>query len=227
MKTVLYARVSTTDQSCEMQLRELRDYAVRRGLKVTEEYVDMGWSGAKASRPELDRLMRDARLRRFDVVLVWKLDRWGRSVVHCIRSIQELVSLGIRFLAATQNIDTDESNPTAQFILHIFAAVAELEREMIRERVVSGIRTAQLNGKSLGRPRRVFRRDQARALRASGMSWRKIAGALGIPMSTVIDSCRDAEIPSPPTHVASSRKPSQSSLNQPEIKTKSTKNQPF
>jgi hypothetical protein len=122
----LYARVSTTDQSCEMQLRELRDYAVRRGLKVTEEYVDTGWSGTKTSRPELDRLMRDARLRCFDIVLVWKLDRWGRSVVHCIRSIQELVSLGIRFLAATQNIDTDETNPTSQFILHIFAAVAEL-----------------------------------------------------------------------------------------------------
>jgi putative DNA-invertase from lambdoid prophage Rac len=226
MKTVLYARVSTTDQSCEMQLRELRDYAVRRGLKVTEEYVDTGWSGAKANRPELDRLMRDARLRRFDVVLVWKLDRWGRSVVHCIRSIQELVSLGIRFLAATQNIDTDESNPTSQFILHIFAAVAELEREMIRERVVSGIRTAQLNGKSLGRPRRVFRRDQAQALRASGMSWRKIAGTLGIPMSTVIDSCRDAEIPAPSTPTASDRKPRQSSANQPEIKAKSTKNQP-
>jgi site-specific DNA recombinase len=86
-------------------------------LTVTEEYVDTGWSAAKTSRLELDRLMRDARLRRFDVVLVWKLDRWGRSVVHCIRSIQELVSLGIRFLAATQNIDTDESNPTSQFIL--------------------------------------------------------------------------------------------------------------
>jgi putative DNA-invertase from lambdoid prophage Rac len=82
MKTVLYTRVSTTDQSCEMQLQELRDYAVRRGLKVTDEYVDTGWSGAKTSRPELDRLMRDARLRLFDVVLVWKLDRWGRSVVQ-------------------------------------------------------------------------------------------------------------------------------------------------
>jgi DNA invertase Pin-like site-specific DNA recombinase len=227
MKTVIYARVSTSEQSCEMQLRELRDYAARRELEIIGEFVDTGWSGAKASRPELDRLMREARLRRFDVVLVWKLDRWGRSVAHCVRSIQELVSLGIRFLAATQNIDTDESNPMSQFILHIFAAVAELEREMIRERVVAGIRTAQLNGKSLGRPRRVFRRDQARALRASGMSWRKIAGTLGIPMSTVIDSCRDAEMLAQPTLIASSRKPSQSCLNQPEINRESTKNQPF
>src|SRR5271155_4032153 len=117
------------------------------------------FSGAAASRPRLDQLLRDARLRRFDAVLVWKLDRWGRSVAHCIRSVQELVSLGIRFLAVTQNIDTDESNPTSQFILHMFAAVAELEREMIRERVVSGIRTAKGNGKTLGRPRRIFRRD--------------------------------------------------------------------
>ena len=143
MRTVIYARVSTIDQSCEMQLRELREYAQRRGLEIVGEYVDTGWSGAKTSRPELDRLMRAARLRRFDAVLVWKLDRWGRSVGHCIRSVQELVALGIRFLAATQNIDTDESNPTSQFILHIFAAVAELERDMIRERVVSGIRTAR------------------------------------------------------------------------------------
>ncbi len=192
MKTVLYARVSTSDQSCDMQLRELKDYANRRGFELAGEYVDTGWSGAKASRPELDRLMRDARLRRFDVVLVWKLDRWGRSVAHCIRSIQELVSLGIRFVSATQNIDTDESNPTAQFILHIFAAVAELEREMIRERVISGIRGAKAKGKSLGRPRRVFRRDEVLRLRAEGMSWRKIAQMLDVPMSTVIDSFRQS-----------------------------------
>ncbi len=190
MRTVIYARVSTADQSCEMQLRELHEYAERRGLAVAAEYVDTGWSGAKTSRPELDRLMRDARRRRFDAVLVWRLDRWGRSVAHCIRSIQELVSLGVRFIAVTQNIDTDETNPTSRFMLHIFAAVAELEREMIRERVVSGIRAAKAKGKRLGRPRRVFRRDEALALRTAGMSWRKIAQELNVPMTTVIDSCR-------------------------------------
>jgi putative DNA-invertase from lambdoid prophage Rac len=95
MRTVIYARVSTAEQSCEMQLRELRDYAARRGLEVVAEYVDTGWSGAKASRPALDRLMRDARMRRFDAVVVWKLDRWGRSVAHCVRSVQELASLGV------------------------------------------------------------------------------------------------------------------------------------
>jgi DNA invertase Pin-like site-specific DNA recombinase len=194
MKTVLYARVSTTDQSCEMQLRELREYAECRGLELVDEYVDTGWSGAKTSRPALDRLMQNARLRRFDAVLVWKLDRWGRSVAHCVRSIQELGSLGVRFLAATQNIDTDESNPASRFLLHIFAAFAELEREMIRERVVSGIHNARIKGKSWGRPRRIFRRDEAINLRAAGVSWREISRTLGVPVATLRDACR-AESP--------------------------------
>jgi putative DNA-invertase from lambdoid prophage Rac len=199
MKTAIYARVSTADQSCQMQLRELREYADRRGLEIVGEYVDNGYSGAKASRPELDRLMQDARMRRFDAILVWKLDRWGRSVVHCVRSIQELVSLGVRFLAATQNIDTDESNPTSRFLLHLFAAFAELEREMIRERVISGIRNAKINGKSWGRPKRIFRRDEAIAMRASGKSWREIARHLKVPMSTVIDACKKSVPPTKPS----------------------------
>ncbi len=190
MRVAIYARVSTADQSCEMQLRELREYTERRGWTAEKEYVDSGWSGAKANRPELDRLMRDASMRRFDAVLVWKLDRWGRSVAHSIKSIQELIALDIRFLAVTQNIDTDESNPMSRFLLHIFAAFAELEREMIRERVTSGIRVAQANGKRLGRPKRVFRRDVAISMREAGMSWRRIAAELEVPMATVIDACQ-------------------------------------
>ena len=99
---------------------------------------------------------------------VWKLDRWGRSVADSIKSIQELTSLGVRFVAVTQNIDTDESNPMARFLLHIMAAFAELEREIIRERVVAGVKAARANGKQLGRPRRVFRRDEAVRLREAG-----------------------------------------------------------
>ena len=150
MRSAIYARVSTADQTCEMQLRELREYAARRGWELFAEYVDRGWSGAKANRPELDRLMADARQRRFDAVLVWKLDRWGRSIRHAMNSIQELACHGVRFLAITQNIDTDESNPMSRFMLHIMAAFAELERELIRERVVSGVRAAKANGKRLG-----------------------------------------------------------------------------
>jgi putative DNA-invertase from lambdoid prophage Rac len=189
MRIGVYARVSTTDQTCEMQLRELREYVSHRGWTIASEYVDTGWSGAKASRPELNRLMRDARQRRIDAVIVWKLDRWGRSVADSIKSIQELVSLGVRFLAVTQNLDTDESNPMSRFMLHILAAFAELEREIIRERVSSGIRNAKAKGKALGRPKRVFRRDEALRMRAEGMSWRKISDILGVPFSTVIDAC--------------------------------------
>jgi DNA invertase Pin-like site-specific DNA recombinase len=177
-----------------MQLRELREYADRRGWEVTAEYVDQGWSGAKAERPELGRLMADARKRRFDAVLVWKLDRWGRSLAESIGTIQECVSLGIRFVAVTQNIDTDESNPTSRFLLHIMAAFSELERELIRERVVAGLRSAKAKGKRLGRPRRVFRRDLALQLREEGWSWRRIAEALDVPVSTLVDRCR-SEIP--------------------------------
>ena len=133
MRIALYARVSTTDKSCEMQLRELRDYAASCGWQVFAEYVDTGWSGARASRPQLDRLLQDARARRFDAVLVWKLDRWGRSVADSIRSIQELVSLGVRFLAVTQNLDTDETNPMSRFLLHILAAFSDYAERAIMQ----------------------------------------------------------------------------------------------
>jgi DNA invertase Pin-like site-specific DNA recombinase len=191
IRVAIYARVSTTDQNCEMQLTELREYCSRRGWHIQREYVDTGWSGAKASRPELDRLMKDARQRRFDAVLVWKLDRWGRSLVQSIQSIQELASLGIRFLAVTQNIDTGDDNPMARFLLNIFASFAEFEREMIRERVACGLRSAKAKGRRLGRPKRVFRRDEALRLRTEGKSWRAISRQLGIPVSTLMDGCTE------------------------------------
>src|SRR5687768_2462219 len=161
MIVAIYARVSTADQSCHMQLHELRQYVAKRGWEVFTEYVDTGFSGAQTTRPELDRLLGDARLRRFEAVLVWKLDRWGRSVAHCVRSIQELVSLGVRFLSPTESIDTGAESPMSRFLLHLFAAFAEMEREIIRERVRAGVRAAKAQGTALGRPRRVFRRDEA------------------------------------------------------------------
>jgi len=194
MRVALYCRVSTVDQKCEMQLRELREYAKARSWKITAEYVDTGWSGTKANRPALNKLLRDARARRMDSVLVWKLDRWGRSIRDSINSIQELVGLGVRFIAVTPNLDTDESNPMARFMLHIMAAFAELESELIRERVLTGIRAARANGKRLGRPQRVFRRDEAVRLRNEGWSWRRIATKLDVPVTTVVEACR-TEIP--------------------------------
>ena len=185
LQAAIYARVSTQDQNCEMQVRELREYAARRGWSVAAEYVDTGWSGAKASRPELDRLMRDAALRRFDAVLVYKLDRFGRSVRHCLDGIAALGAHGVRFLAVSQSIDTDHANPTARLLLHILASVAEFERELIRERVCAGVRNAKRKGKQLGRKRVVFDRSKAMEMHASGSSVREIAHALQVSVGTI------------------------------------------
>ena len=192
MNVAIYARVSTTDQSCETQLRELREYACRRGWSVMTEYVDTGWSGAKASRPQLDRLMSDASRREFDVVLVYKLDRFGRSVRNCLDGINTLRSHGVRFLAVSQNVDTDDANPTSRLMLHILAAVAEFERELIRERVASGLANARRQGKRLGRPRRVFDRSRAQELRQQGMSFPRIARELGVGYGTVVRTLRES-----------------------------------
>jgi putative DNA-invertase from lambdoid prophage Rac len=125
-----------------------RQYVNHRSWTVADEYVDTGWSGATASRPEFDRLLKDARMRRMDAVLVWKLDRWGRSVAASVKAIQEPASLGIRFIAITQNIDTDDSNPKARFLLYVLAAFAELERELMRERVTAGVQAAIARGET-------------------------------------------------------------------------------
>jgi putative DNA-invertase from lambdoid prophage Rac len=185
MNCALYARVSTTDQNCEMQLRELRDYCTRRGWTITQEYVDTGWSGAKKNRPQLDRMMSDARAHRFDAVLVWKLDRFGRSVLNLVEGLLELTSAGVRFLCTSQNIDTDENNPTSRLLLHILAAVAEFEREMIRERVKAGLKAAAHRGRHGGRPVKVFSHDRALELHAAGTSLEEIARQLEIGRGTV------------------------------------------
>jgi DNA invertase Pin-like site-specific DNA recombinase len=137
MSAAIYARVSTTDQNCEMQLRELRSYAERQGWGVMETYQDT-MSGAKASRPDLNRLITDARTRKFDCLLVWKLDRFGRSLVDCLNNIRTPEENGVRFIAVTQGLDTDQQNPASRFLLHVLGAAAEFERALIRERTQAG-----------------------------------------------------------------------------------------
>ncbi len=188
VQVALYARVSTQDQNCEVQLRELREFIARHRWVVYREYVDTGFCGAKSSRPALDRLMADAAQRRFDVVAVFKLDRFGRSVLHLNQQLAALDSYGIRFIAASQGLDTDHSNPTSRLLLQILASVAEFERQLICERTLAGVRAA------LGRPRRVFRRDEAIRMRGEGLSWRAIAERLQVPVSTVVDACNCTEI---------------------------------
>lgn len=187
--TAIYARVSTSDQHCENQLREVRDFVARHGWQVAGEYVDEGFSGSKASRPALDQLMADATKRKFDCVAVWKIDRFGRSVLHLNQQLDVLTRHGVRFIATSQGLDTDKSNPTSRLLLQILASVAEFEREIIRERTLSGIRAAQAAGKHVGRPRRIFRRDDVIRLRdAEGLSWRAIAAKLSLPVMTVVDA---------------------------------------
>src|SRR5687768_13273787 len=151
MRTALYARVSSHDQNAENQLLELRAYAERRGWTVVE-YADRGISGAKDSRPALDALMRDAKRRKFDALLVWRLDRLGRSLRHLIITLEELQHLGIAFVSLGEGIDT--STPAGRLQLHILGAMAEFERARIAERVRFGLARAKAQGKRLGRPRR-------------------------------------------------------------------------
>ena len=184
MRAALYARVSTLNgQDPEMQLRELREYAARRGWQVTGEYTDQGVSGSRESRPELNRLMNDAQQRRFDAILVWKVDRFGRSLRHLVNALAELGALGVAFVSLRDNLDL--STPSGRLMFAVIGAMAEFERSLIQERVKAGIRNARAKGKPLGRPQRVVSRDAIAQLKAEGLSLRKIAHQLGVGYGTV------------------------------------------
>ena len=182
-KTVaLYARVSTLDQDCAPQLDELRRFAAQR-FGQRHEYVDVGVSGTQRRRPELDRLMAEARRRRFDVVLVWKFDRFARSLKHLIDSLEEFRALGIDFISYTEGVDT--TTPSGQLLFHVVGAVAQFERDLIAERVRAGIAHARAMGKRIGRPRAPIDANAVAKLRAQGYSLRQIAKSLSVPVSRV------------------------------------------
>ena len=184
MRVAIYARVSTVNgQSPEMQLAELREYASRRGWEIFSEYVDSGISGSKESRPELNRLMADAHTRRFDVVLCWKVDRFGRSLKHLVNALADLDAYGVAFVSLRDNLDL--STPTGRLMFQIIGAMAEFERSLIQERVRAGLRNAKLKGKTLGRPLRIVSRDEMKRLREQGASFREIAKAVGASPGTV------------------------------------------
>jgi len=184
MKAACYIRVSTAEQNSALQLAELQQYISARGWEFAGVYEDT-MSGAKASRPGLNRLLEDARMRRIDAVCVWKLDRFGRSLVDCLNQIQTLESSGIRFVSITQGLDTDQQNPASRFLLHVLGAAAEFERSLIRERVSAGMKAAKKAGKSMGRPRLVFDRQQVHELRRTGLSIAAISQQLGVSVGTV------------------------------------------
>lgn len=188
MRAALYARVSTlhNGQDPEMQLRELREYCSRRGWQVAGEFVDVGISGAKEKRPELDRLLADAHRRRFDSVVVWKFDRFARSVSHLLRALETFQALGLEFVSLSEQMDT--STPTGKMVFTVLGAVAELERSLIAERVRAGLRNARAKGKRLGRPPRELDEKRIAALRAQGVGWRAIAKQLGVGVGTLYRS---------------------------------------
>src|SRR5664280_3805961 len=178
MGIALDARVSTRDQCCDMQLRDLRAYCTARGFNIIREYIDIGQSGAKDSRPELNRLMADARKRQFDAILVWRFDRFARSTKHLLLALEEFRSLGIQFISYNENIDT--ASPLGQALFTIISAVAQLERDLIRERVRAGLRNARAKGKVFGRPRAQVDADRVAALRREGLSWSQVCRTLNV-----------------------------------------------
>ena len=182
-RVAIYCRVSTLDQSTDSQLLDLRRYVKERGWNLFKEYCDNGISGTTNSRPALNELMNDVKKRRFDVVLVWRFDRFARSTKHLILALEEFRNLGIDFISYQENIDT--SSPLGSAIFTIISAVAQLERDIIAERVKAGLRRAKENGRHIGRPVARVDRDEALSLRKQGLSLRGIGEQLGVSHVTI------------------------------------------
>ncbi len=209
-RAALYLRVSTVDQHPESQLHDLRLLATQRGLAIVEEYTDR-ISGVKARRPGLDQLLADARRGRFQVVLIWAFDRVARSVRHLLETLDELNRVGIEFISFRENIDTGGSLGRA--IVVIIGAIAELERNLIVERVRCGMRRARLEGRHIGRRPLEIDRDAVLQSRQHGQSLGQIAKEFGISRATVARVLKQAEadvskgVPQPPLQVAENRPP--------------------
>ena len=186
----IYARVSTmhAGQDPAMQTRELYEYCQRRDWEVFDCYVDKGVSGKKDSRPQLNRMMEDAHARRFDVVVVWRFDRFCRSVSHLLRALETFNALGIQFVSLCEQIDTN--TPTGKLVFTVLGAVSEGERNLIAERVRAGLRNARAKGKRLGRPKADVDVAQIESLRASGASWRSVARTMRLSVGTVHAAAR-------------------------------------
>ena len=186
LRVALYGRVSTLDkgQDVNLQLNELREYSERRGWKISGEYMDNGVSGAKESRPELNRLMADAKKRRFDAIAVWKLDRFGRSLKHLVMTLADLESLGIAFVSLRDGFDL--STPSGRLMFQIIGAMGEFERNLIRERVRAGMAHAKSKGRKLGRARVYVDMALVEARKAKGESLRAIAHDLGVSAALLV-----------------------------------------
>jgi DNA invertase Pin-like site-specific DNA recombinase len=183
VRVVLYSRVSTLNlQDPELQARELREYAQRRGWQIVREYVDRGVSGSKDSRPALNELLLAVHQRKCDIVLVWKLDRLGRSLRHLVNILAELEARGVAFVSLRDNLDL--STPSGRLMFNVIGAMAEFERALIQERVKAGIRNARAKGKRIGRPRIAADGCRVAALRKTGNSWSVVCKRTGLSKGT-------------------------------------------
>jgi len=192
-RAAIYARVSTHNgQNPEMQLGEVRAYCKRREWTVSGEYVDKGISGSKEHRPALDRMLADCRKRRLDAVVVYRYDRFARSVRQLVNALEEFRALGIDFVSLHEGVDT--STPNGRLVFGIFASIAEFERELIRDRVRSGLAAAKARGKQLGRPRVTVDESRIAELRAEGRGWKSIAAELGVGVGTILRAAQQSEL---------------------------------
>jgi len=182
-RVAIYVRVSTKDQSVDMQLNDLERYSKERGLRIFKVYKDNGVSGTKESRPALNELMGDAKKRKFDVVLVWRFDRFARSTKHLVTALYEFRNLGIDFISYQENIDT--SSPLGEAIFTIISAMSTLERDIIAERVRGGLRKAKADGKTLGRPKSEVDTDKVIEYRKQNKSIRQIASEMNLSKGVV------------------------------------------
>jgi DNA invertase Pin-like site-specific DNA recombinase len=191
MKVAIYGRVSTAEQNAAMQIEELRAYCIRRQWEIVEEFIDAGVSGSKESPPALNRLLADAKRRRFDTVLVYRYDRFARSLRQLVNALAEFDALGIHFVSLHEGVDT--STPNGRLVFGIFASIAEFERELIRGRVRSGLAAARTRGKRLGRPRHIVDAARITRLRSQGCTVREIADELGYSRSLVHKTLANGE----------------------------------
>lgn len=185
MKVAIYTRVSTDDQNCSLQLDALREHCKRYEFEVAGEYVDVGVSGKNASRPALNKLLADAKARRFEAVVVWKIDRFGRSVQNFANHLCLLQSFGVGFVSMSEAIDTRKTNPLSELLMNILIAFAQFGRSMIVENVTAGMRAAKHKGIRCGRPKAVVDRTRLRRLKGEGMSLRAIGKKVGVSYATV------------------------------------------
>ncbi len=183
-RVAIYARVSTTDQTCDNQLRDLRDYCRARGWTDVREFIDTGISGTKERRPALDRMMVEVKARRVDVLVVAAFDRFGRSVRHLVEALELFRHLGVEFISLREQIDTGTS--LGQAIYVIISAISALERSLIVERVKSGLRRARAEGKRLGQPRLKVDERQLRIVASQKLPVRTAAKALGVSASSYL-----------------------------------------